>query len=149
MICEAVKQFYEKHQCLPVAGGLPDMKAQSAVYIQLQNIYRAKARKDAAEVLATVRSMAGGETVDQAEVEQFCTNARFIKLINSADLAEITLDQVIGTYSGVAELLVTGQPSLLMEARVFPLAHTPQIIILLSCSFIMAKTKTERCKLIF
>ncbi|EFQ33149.1 ThiF family protein [Colletotrichum graminicola] len=80
-IADAVREFYEKHQCLPVPGGLPDMKAQSSVYIRLQNIYKAKARKDAAEVLDSVRQKPGGEAVDPAEVELFCKNAAFVKLI--------------------------------------------------------------------
>jgi amyloid beta precursor protein binding protein 1 len=103
IIAEAVKQFYEKHRSLPVAGGLPDMKAQSSVYIQLQNIYKDKARQDAAEVLATVRNMAGGDNIDPTEVEQFCTNARFIKLINSAEGASPQLDQVVGTLYTVSK----------------------------------------------
>ncbi|KAK2000656.1 ThiF family protein [Colletotrichum falcatum] len=81
IIADAVREFYEKHQCLPVPGGLPDMKAQSSVYIQLQNIYKDKARKDAAEVLGSVRQKPGGEAVDPAEVELFCKNAAFIRLI--------------------------------------------------------------------
>ncbi|KAM0327948.1 hypothetical protein ACHAQA_005347 [Verticillium albo-atrum] len=85
IIAGAVKAFYETHKCLPVPGGLPDMKAQSSVYIQLQGIYKAKARKDAAEVLASVRRAPGGEDVDPAEVDLFCKNAAFVKLIDSKD----------------------------------------------------------------
>ncbi|KAK1635272.1 ThiF family protein [Colletotrichum phormii] len=81
IIAGAIRDFYEKHGCLPVPGGLPDMKAQSSVYIELQNIYKAKARKDAAEVLKSVRQKAGGEGVDAAEVDLFCKNAAFIKLV--------------------------------------------------------------------
>jgi hypothetical protein len=102
IIAEAVKRFHQKHGGLPVAGGLPDMKAQSAVYIQLQNIYKDKAREDAAEVLATVRRTPGGENVDPSEVEQFCTNARFIKLIRDANGGETPLDQLVGTFMSVA-----------------------------------------------
>ena len=53
-------------------------------------------QRDAAEVVATVRTMAGGEKVDSSEVERFCTNARFIKLINSADGPSLPFDQVVG-----------------------------------------------------
>ena len=98
IIAEAVKRFHQKYGGLPVAGSLPDMKAQSAVYIQLQNIYKDKAREDAAKVLATVRSTHGGENIDPSEVEQFCTNARFIKLIRDANGGETPLDQIVGTY---------------------------------------------------
>ncbi|KAL2127679.1 hypothetical protein VTI74DRAFT_10317 [Chaetomium olivicolor] len=83
IIADAVKQFYEKHQCLPLPGKLPDMKAQSKVYIQLQTIYKAKARQDAAEILQMVQAAPGGEHVDPAEVDLFCKNAAFVKLINA------------------------------------------------------------------
>jgi amyloid beta precursor protein binding protein 1 len=59
------------------------MKAQSKVYIQLQGIYKAKARKDAAEILQIVQAAPGGEHVDPAEVDLFCKNAAFVKLINA------------------------------------------------------------------
>lgn len=72
------------------------MKAQSEVYIKLQNIYKAKARQDADEVLQTVRQLAPDKGIDPAEVELFCTNARFIKLINSAEGRGLSLAQVVG-----------------------------------------------------
>ncbi|KAK4152774.1 hypothetical protein C8A00DRAFT_15960 [Chaetomidium leptoderma] len=84
LIADAVKQFYERHQCLPLPGKLPDMKAQSKVYIQLQGIYKAKARRDAAEILQIVQTAPGGEHVDPAEVDLFCKNAAFVKLINAS-----------------------------------------------------------------
>ena len=99
LIAAAVKRFYEDHGTLPVSGGLPDMKAQSDVYIRLQNLYKSKARQDASEVLATVRGMECGADIDSAEVELFCTNARFIRLINGADVAPKSLAQVTGKQS--------------------------------------------------
>jgi amyloid beta precursor protein binding protein 1 len=65
------------------------MKAQSKVYIQLQGIYKAKARKDAAEILQIAQAAPGGEHVDPAEVDLFCRNAAFVKLINATG-AEIS-----------------------------------------------------------
>ena len=96
IIAEAMKQFYAEHQRLPVAGGLPDMKAESSVYIKLQNIYKDKARQDANDVLARVRKLPGGENVDLVEVELFCKNARFIKLINTRTETPLSLEQIIG-----------------------------------------------------
>lgn len=72
------------------------MKAQSNIYIKLQNIYKDKARQDANEILATVRSKPGGEDIDPAEVELFSANARFIKLINPDGAPPSTLEQVAG-----------------------------------------------------
>jgi len=61
------------------------MKAQSSDYIQLQNVYKTKARKDLAEVLKSVRSVekqVGRQNpVDEAEVEAFCKGAAFVKLV--------------------------------------------------------------------
>ncbi|KAH0496606.1 hypothetical protein TgHK011_003957 [Trichoderma gracile] len=95
IIAEAMKQFYAEHQRLPVAGGLPDMKAESSVYIKLQNIYKDKARQDANDVLARVQKIPGGENIDLVEVELFCKNARFIKLINTGTENPLSLEQII------------------------------------------------------
>jgi len=112
IIAEAVKQFYDKHGVLPVPGGLPDMKAQSDVYIKLQNLYKDKARRDADEVLQTVRRFAGGEDIDPAEVELFCTNARFIKLINSVEGRAPSLAQVVERELGNDEIAALAGPEM-------------------------------------
>ena len=75
--------FHAKHSCLPLRGNVPDMKAESKVYIQLQNIYKTKARQDVAEVLETAQSIAPSRQFDPTEVELFCKNAPFVKLINA------------------------------------------------------------------
>lgn len=72
------------------------MKAQSSVYVQLQNIYKTKARQDVAEVLETVRLHPRGEEIDVAEVETFCKNAAFIQLIHGADLSPAGLQAIAG-----------------------------------------------------
>lgn len=61
------------------------MKSQSAVYVQIQNLYKTKARQDVAEVLETVRAHPHGASVDPQEVATFCKNAAFIKLIHSSN----------------------------------------------------------------
>ncbi|KAI1757106.1 hypothetical protein F4782DRAFT_214846 [Xylaria castorea] len=83
IIARAVNLFHQKHGCLPLPGSLPDMKAQSSVYVKLQSLYKEKARKDAREVLESVRQIEGGEHVNPTEVDLFCKNARFVKLINA------------------------------------------------------------------
>lgn len=76
------------------------MKAQSKVYVQLQGIYKAKARRDASEVLEIVRSTPGGEYIDPAEVEMFCKNAAFVKLVNATGDAT-DLSKIYGEYSSM------------------------------------------------
>ena len=62
------------------------MKAQSSDYIQLQTLYKSKAREDVQEVLDTVRASEAeyGRTpssIPTSEVEAFCKNAGYIKLV--------------------------------------------------------------------
>ncbi|KAL5086334.1 hypothetical protein Trisim1_009208 [Trichoderma cf. simile WF8] len=95
IIAEALKQFYAENERLPVAGGLPDMKAQSSVYIKLQNIYKDKARQDVNDVLSRVRKISGGENIGLEEVELFCKNARFVKLVNNTGEAPPSMEQII------------------------------------------------------
>lgn len=66
------------------------MKAQSADYIQLQNIYKTKARKDLAEVTAEVRALekqlGRHIAVDDKEIEAFCKGAAHVKLVKGRPL---------------------------------------------------------------
>jgi amyloid beta precursor protein binding protein 1 len=75
------------------------MKAQSTVYVQLQNLYKAKAREDVAEVLDIIRAHPRGKDIDVVEVETFCKNAAFIKLIHGAASNPIDLQKLAGTYN--------------------------------------------------
>ncbi|KAI9039572.1 NEDD8-activating enzyme E1 regulatory subunit [Aspergillus affinis] len=97
-IAAAVREFYETHQILPLPGSLPDMKAQSADYVSLQNIYKAKAKKDVEEVTKIVRKLEaqleGGRflEVQEKEIEIFCKNAAHIKVINGRAIPRVDGD---------------------------------------------------------
>lgn len=90
VIANAISQFYQTNGVLPVPGSVPDMKAKSADYIQLQSIYKQKARDDVAEVLKSVRELESKlgrkAAVDEKEVEAFCKNAAHIKLVRGRSL---------------------------------------------------------------
>ncbi|KAH8839270.1 hypothetical protein MCOR27_005020 [Pyricularia oryzae] len=112
LIAAAIREFWEKNKCLPVPGKVPDMKAQSNVYVRLQNIYKSKARKDVAEVLDIVRTYPGGKEVDPSGVELFCKNAAFVKLINAAEdgtngdrLAKVVEDELANDAIAEASML--------------------------------------------
>ncbi|KAL4819654.1 hypothetical protein BDW67DRAFT_155081 [Aspergillus spinulosporus] len=93
VIASAVREFYETHQFLPLPGSLPDMKAQSADYVSLQNVYKTKARKDIAEVTDIIRrieSQLGRATrVDDKDIEIFCKNASHIQVIRGRDIPQV------------------------------------------------------------
>lgn len=61
------------------------MKAQSADYIELQQIYKTKAAHDVAAITATVREMEKTlqrpNPIDAQDIEVFCKNAAFVRFI--------------------------------------------------------------------
>lgn len=85
-----MQDFYASYGLLPVPGALPDMKAQSGDYVELQNIYKTKARHDLAKVVQSVRmvehELQRHSSIDEKEIEAFCKNAAFIKLIKGQPL---------------------------------------------------------------
>ncbi|KAL8757537.1 MAG: hypothetical protein Q9199_002143 [Rusavskia elegans] len=90
LVANAIQKFHQTHGALPLPGALPDMKAQSQDYIQLQNIYKAKARHDIEEVTKSVRSTEADlkrqTPVEAKEIEAFCKGAAFVKLIKGKPL---------------------------------------------------------------
>jgi len=93
VIASAVREFYEQQQVLPLPGSLPDMKAQSADYVSLQNIYKSKARKDIADVTKIIRrieSQLGRATeIPEKDIEVFCKNASHIQVIRGRDIPQV------------------------------------------------------------
>lgn len=87
-IARGVYDFYKAHGELPLPGAVPDMKARSADYIRLQNVYKAKAREDCAEVVTYVREheKMTGRTIDEKEIELFCKGAAHIRLVRGRPL---------------------------------------------------------------
>ncbi|KAH7069015.1 NEDD8-activating enzyme E1 regulatory subunit [Paraphoma chrysanthemicola] len=85
VIANAIGMFYKQHDVLPVPGSVPDMKARSADYIELQNTYKSKARKDLAEVVENVRfierNAKRSTPIEEKDIEAFCKNAAHIKLV--------------------------------------------------------------------
>ncbi|KAF3767481.1 hypothetical protein M406DRAFT_39084 [Cryphonectria parasitica EP155] len=129
IIADAVKRFHEKHGSLPLPGNVPDMKAQSKVYIQLQNIYKNRARRDVAEVLETVRQSPGGENVDPDEVELFCKNAAFVKLVNNGGADADRLARVAGeqlAQDANAEVTMSPLSLIPIYLALFATSHNPQ-----------------------
>jgi amyloid beta precursor protein binding protein 1 len=89
IIANAIKQFYDLHAVLPLPGSMPDMKATSEEYIRLQNIYKSKARSDAAEVKQivqqTVSKLSRTTPIDDSEIEAFCKNASHVRVLTNPE----------------------------------------------------------------
>jgi amyloid beta precursor protein binding protein 1 len=80
-LCRGLKSFYELHNHLPLSGRIPDMKAQSQVYVDLQRIYKQKAARDADEVSKLIIDEDKCSLPQTTEVTLFCQNAFAIRVI--------------------------------------------------------------------
>ncbi|KAM3067216.1 hypothetical protein ACMFMG_005416 [Clarireedia jacksonii] len=127
IIASAVKTFYEKHGELPLPGSVPDMKAQSNVYVELQNIYKTKARKDVQEVLDLVHEHAKGKSIEYSEVESFCKNAAFIKLIRGStpdsDLQKVAKSEFANDENAAMTMMPLSNLPIYLALRAT--SHTP------------------------
>lgn len=96
IIAAAIKSFYETHHVLPIPGSLPDMKAKSADYIKLQNIFKSKARADVAEVTRSVRArekeLGRTTVIPDEEIEAFCKNAAHVKVLQGSLLPQLRIE---------------------------------------------------------
>uniref|UniRef100_A0A452QQB3 NEDD8-activating enzyme E1 regulatory subunit n=1 Tax=Ursus americanus TaxID=9643 RepID=A0A452QQB3_URSAM len=82
ILARALKEFVAKEGQgnLPVRGTIPDMIADSSKYIKLQNVYREKAKKDAAAV--------GNHVAKLLHMAPFGTNSAFLRVVRCRSLAE-------------------------------------------------------------
>lgn len=110
IIAHAIGLFYNNHGILPLPGSLPDMKAQSADYVSLQNIYKTKARQDMDEVTATVRHLETqlnrpAPPIPEREIEVFCKNAAHIKVVHGRPIPHISSDSDSATLKSIRSQL--------------------------------------------
>uniref|UniRef100_A0ABI7W528 NEDD8-activating enzyme E1 regulatory subunit n=1 Tax=Felis catus TaxID=9685 RepID=A0ABI7W528_FELCA len=110
ILARALKEFVAKEGQgnLPVRGTIPDMIADSSKYIKLQNVYREKAKKDAAAVgnhVAKLLQSIGQapESISEKELKLLCTNSAFLRVVRCRSLAEeygldtINKDEIISS----------------------------------------------------
>jgi NEDD8-activating enzyme E1 regulatory subunit len=96
LVASAIKSFYNTNKVLPVPGSLPDMKAKSADYIKLQNVYKSRARQDIADVTRAVRAaekdLKRKSVIPEAEIEAFCKNAAHVKVLRGGLLPQLLIE---------------------------------------------------------
>lgn len=130
VIANAIGLFYTKYGVLPVPGSVPDMKARSADYIQLQNVYKSKARKDFAEVVDSVRFLERNAnrstTIEEKDIEAFCKNAAHIKLVRGRAFHVVQSGQVAwgDRAKAIGEYQYEELSNLVLTAR-SPAAYVP------------------------
>lgn len=95
IMARALKDFVEKDGMgfLPLPGALPDMTAETALYINLQNIYRAKALQDSDSVLRRVQDLLkelnkSSDWISEKDVRLFCREAAYLAVNRGTKIAD-------------------------------------------------------------
>ncbi|MCO5596227.1 hypothetical protein L7F22_050287 [Adiantum nelumboides] len=94
LLVRALREFVEKGDGnLPLPGSLPDMKAQSSTYVQLQKLYKNKASRDVQQLqhyLEEILNQVGLpiNAISQDEIESFAKHTSYLKLIRGRLLSD-------------------------------------------------------------
>ncbi|MEE6499819.1 hypothetical protein FKM82_003598 [Ascaphus truei] len=95
VLTRAVMEFIaaEGKGNLPLRGTIPDMIADSEKFIKLQNVYREKAKADAAAVenyVSVLLQSVGRppESISERDIRLFCRNCSFLRVVRCRSLAE-------------------------------------------------------------
>lgn len=95
IMARAVKDFvqFEGNGFLPLPGILPDMTAETTLYINLQNTYRAKAIQDADHVFRRVQDLLKelnkcSEFITEKDVRLFCREAAYLAVIRGTKISD-------------------------------------------------------------
>ncbi|ODQ79646.1 hypothetical protein BABINDRAFT_162022 [Babjeviella inositovora NRRL Y-12698] len=113
VLVSALRLFQKEAGTLPLSGVLPDMASDTASYVRLQDIYRAKARLDRLRfkkhVAAVLLSLEEGGEVSDEVAETFCKNARTLFVARSSNTDDLNTELV--------EILTRGESPGAMQAE--------------------------------
>lgn len=91
LLARALYEFYRNEgmsKYLPISGAIPDMKADTVRYVELQKLYKEQAARDIQAVEAHLKAL-GVEAVHHItphQVATFCKNAYYLHLTESVPL---------------------------------------------------------------
>ncbi|KAJ3411946.1 NEDD8-activating enzyme E1 regulatory subunit [Chytridiales sp. JEL 0842] len=95
IIARAVRDFTQNEGGgrLPLAGVVPDMKADTESFVSMQTIYRKKAKEDIQKVTERVHALLSSvdksaDSVPLEEIERFCKHGDLVRVIRYRSLAE-------------------------------------------------------------
>lgn len=95
IMARALRDFIDKEGkgYLPLPGNIPDMTAETSLYINLQNIYRAKALQDADMVFRRVQELLeelnkSCSWVTEKDVRLFCREAAYLDVTRGTKISD-------------------------------------------------------------
>lgn len=95
IMTRALKDFVEKDGggYLPLPGSLPDMTAETSLYINLQNVYRTKAIQDADSVFRRVQDLLkelnkSSDWISEKDVRLFCRESAYLAVARGSKISD-------------------------------------------------------------
>ncbi|KAJ9090408.1 NEDD8-activating enzyme E1 regulatory subunit, variant 2 [Entomophthora muscae] len=91
LLARALYEYYKnegKHTHLPLSGTIPDMKADTIRYIELQKLYKEQASRDVQALQAHLQKLdvTGVKNITPQQVTTMCKNAYYLHLSESIPL---------------------------------------------------------------
>lgn len=90
-LVRALKKFTDEHGALPITSGLPDMKASTGAYVELQKMYRRRAAFEKEKFESLLGSDREGVTEDM--VDAFLKNSHALKLLRGRKWGALDTDK--------------------------------------------------------
>ncbi|KAI8609685.1 amyloid beta precursor protein-binding protein 1 [Chytriomyces sp. MP71] len=120
VLAAAVTRFVEEEGQLPLAGVVPDMKADTESFVRLQTLYRDRAHRDAARVAILAAGLGVGVIVPGVEeVARFCKNVRHVQVVRTSSV-ESEYGSVVSGGTGWEK---AGEVAQLSQDLDSPIAH--------------------------
>lgn len=91
IMVKALGEFIDTHGVVPHGGSIPDMTANSDLYVELQRVYIQKAREDMAAMASLVGDilLSVGKPADfisDFELKTFCKNAQNVTVVRTSSI---------------------------------------------------------------
>lgn len=93
IITRAVSYFHRDYKRLPFACSIPDMKAESDVYVKLQGIYKRRAQHDVELVYRYVQTLKGAELVTKEMIADYNKNIPFLIVVRKSILIRDSIEE--------------------------------------------------------
>jgi len=116
LLAAAVNRFVKETGKLPLMGTIPDMIAETKVFVELQRLYRNKAAEDIASVQKHLNDIltelgVSKDRVPEDDLKNFCKHALFLKVIRFTSVEEEAAGKIdTGSLGMHLENFTTGGP---------------------------------------
>lgn len=88
IMMKSLGRYIQKYNCLPLRGTIPDMNCGSEEYIQLQKLYKSKAKDDIDKLFKIAQKLTKSPKVKlvESDIQLFCKNVRYLNVLRTSTI---------------------------------------------------------------